>query len=80
MVHPAEEELIDQLVQLVFGVTVTDTKTNYTDVSHESSIAMIRIGTNVYKNQPNVTKFTIVYIESAYHIDGSSYMRGSDGK
>ena len=55
-------------------------ETNYTDVYNVLSgfsIRMVQLGTNVYRNHSNVTKFTIAYLENVYHIDGNSYMRGS---
>ena len=55
-------------------------ETNYTDVYNVlsgSSIRMVQLGTNVYRNHSNVTKFTIAYLENVYHINGNSYMRGS---
>ena len=83
LVHPVEEELLGQPGQLLCGATVTDrelTTQMYTEVLNKSSIGMIQLGTDVNRNHSNVTKFTIAYLRKEYHIDGSSYMRKSDGK
>jgi hypothetical protein len=83
LVHPVEEELLDQPGQLLCGVTVTDRRSTtqmYTEVLNESSIGMIQLGTYVYRDHSNVTKFTTTYLESVYHIDGSSHMTRSDDK